>query len=94
MTETEHETVSVAPKCCRNSEKVAMNEKANFGGQRVTLKVLEIKMSKDREARNHEKTKLAGEEGGKVQQVHKQRTKQAQQQLMEVLHGGGVQPHF
>lgn len=51
MTKTEDKTVSTAPKCCRNSEKVEMNEKEIFGGQRGTLKVLGIKMTKDREVR-------------------------------------------
>lgn len=34
LRKTEHETVSVAPKCCRHSEKVEMKEEAGLDGQR------------------------------------------------------------
>ena len=40
---TEHKAVSVAPKCCRNSEKVGMSEESGFDGQRGTLKVRGLK---------------------------------------------------
>lgn len=61
MTQTEHKTLSVAPKSCRNSG----NEESNLGGQRGALMVLGSQMGKDREVRDQEKTNLAGAKGVK-----------------------------